>query len=84
MPGGLIGGWQNARKNVGSVIDGRFYYLTAIGHAYGKTQKVKIDTHKDFEIETLIKILSGNSNTKLITTCFFRDVKRAQQLCNFM
>lgn len=45
-------------------IDGGFYYLTAKGHAYGETQEIKIDTRKDFEIETRIKIVSGNTDHK--------------------
>jgi hypothetical protein len=51
-------------KNESSRIDSGFYYLTAVGHAYGEAQEVKIDTHKDFEIETRIKILSGKSDHK--------------------
>ena len=51
-------------KKVSSRIEGGFYYLTAAGHAYGEAQEVKIDTRKDFEIETRIKILSGNSEHK--------------------
>ena len=51
-------------KRVSSRIDSGFYYLTAVGHAYGEAQEVKIDTRKDFEIKTRIKILSGNSDHK--------------------
>ena len=51
-------------KNASSRIDSGFYYLTAVGHAYGEAHEVKIDTHKDFEIETRIKILNGNSDHK--------------------
>jgi hypothetical protein len=51
-------------KNESSRIDTGFYYLTAVGHAYGEAQEVKIDTRKDFEIETRIKILSCNSDHK--------------------
>ena len=51
-------------KNLSSRIDSGFYYLTAVGHAYGEAQEVKIDTRKDFEIQTRIKILSGNSEHK--------------------
>lgn len=51
-------------KNVSSRIDGGFYYLTALGHAYGEAQEVKIDTRKDFQIETRIKISSGHSGHK--------------------
>jgi hypothetical protein len=51
-------------KDLRSRIDSGFYYLTAVGHAYGEAQEVKIDTRKDFEIETRIKILSGNSDHK--------------------
>ena len=51
-------------KNVSSRIDSGFYYLTAVGHAYGEAQEVKIDTQKDFQIETRIKILSGNPDHK--------------------
>lgn len=51
-------------KNESSRIDSGFYYLTAIGHATGEEHEVKIDTRKDFQIETRIKILSGNSEHK--------------------
>ena len=51
-------------KKVNTRIDGGFYYLTAKGHAYGEAQEVKIDTRRDFEVETRIKILSGNSEHK--------------------
>lgn len=47
-------------KHLRSAIDNGFYYLTALGHAYGEVQEVKIDTRKDFQIETRIKILSGS------------------------
>lgn len=45
-------------------IDGGFYYLTSLRHAYGEAQEIKIDTRKDFEIEARIKIVSGNSDHK--------------------
>jgi hypothetical protein len=51
-------------KNQSSRIDSGFYYLAAVGHAFGEAQEVKIDTRKNFEIETRIKILSGNSDHK--------------------
>ena len=51
-------------KNVNAKIEGVFYYLTAPGHAYGEGQAVKINTRKDFEIETRIKIISGNAEHK--------------------
>ncbi|MES2332108.1 MAG: hypothetical protein V4539_21040 [Bacteroidota bacterium] len=51
-------------KSLRSRIDGGFYYLTAVGHAYGEAQEVKIDTRKDFEIESRVNILSGNSEHK--------------------
>ncbi len=51
-------------KYISSRIDSGFYYLTALRHAYGDAQEVKIDTHKDFEIETRIKILSGKADHK--------------------
>lgn len=51
-------------KNESARIDSGFYYLTAVGHAYGEAQEVKINWHKDFEIETRIKILGGNSDHK--------------------
>jgi len=51
-------------KNLRCRIDSGFYYLTAVGHAYGEAQEVKIDSRKDFEIEARIKILSGNSDHK--------------------
>ena len=51
-------------KNQISRIDSGFYYLTAVGHAFGEGQEVKIDARKNFEIEARIKILSGNSDHK--------------------
>ena len=51
-------------KRARSRIESGFYYLTAKGHAYGATQEIKIDTHKDFEIETRIKIFRGNADHK--------------------
>ena len=51
-------------KKINSRIDDGFYYLTAPGHAYGEAQEVKIDTRRDFEIETRIKIVSGNAEHK--------------------
>lgn len=51
-------------KNESARIDSGYYYLTAVGHAFGEAQEVKIDTRKDFEIESRIKILSGNSDHK--------------------
>ena len=51
-------------KNQISRIDSGFYYLTAVGHAFGEGQEVKIDARKDFEIEARIKIVSGNSDHK--------------------
>ncbi len=56
-------GDQNNKK-ANSRIDGGFYYLTATGHAYGEAREVKIDIRKDFEIESRIKIVSGNSDHK--------------------
>ncbi len=51
-------------KNVKASMDSGFYYLTAVGHAYGEAQEVKINSRRDFEIETRIKILSGNPEHK--------------------
>ena len=51
-------------KHASSKIDSGFYYLTANGHAYGETQEIKVDTRKDFEIESRIKIFSGNADHK--------------------
>lgn len=51
-------------KNVSSRIDSGIYYLAAVHHAYGEAQEVKIDTRKDFEIETRIKIVSGKPEHK--------------------
>ena len=41
-----------------------FYYLKSLGHAYGEAHEVKIDTRKDFQIETRIRILSGKPEHK--------------------
>ncbi|HET9057442.1 MAG TPA: hypothetical protein VFN30_11420 [Chitinophagaceae bacterium] len=51
-------------KNASTRVDGGLYYLSALRYAYGEALEVKIDTRKDFEIETRIKILSGNSEHK--------------------
>jgi hypothetical protein len=51
-------------KNINARIEGGFYYVTAVGHAFGEAQDIKIGTRKNFEIETRIKILSGNSDHK--------------------
>jgi hypothetical protein len=51
-------------KNVSARISGGSYYLTALGHAYGEGQEVKIDARKNFEIEARIKLLSGNAEHK--------------------
>jgi hypothetical protein len=51
-------------KNVSARMEGGYYYLTATGHAYGEAQELKIDTRKDFEIETRIKIADGNAEHK--------------------
>ena len=48
-------------KRSRSAMDSGFYYLTAKDHAYGEAQEIKIDSRKDFEIETRIKIVSGNA-----------------------
>lgn len=57
--------WTIADNKKGRArIDGGIYYLTAAGHAYGEGQDVKIDNRKDFEIETRIKIVSGNAEHK--------------------
>lgn len=58
-------------KSLISRINDGFYYLTAVGHAYGEAKEVKIDTRKDFEIETRIKILSGNPEHKHYYSMFF-------------
>lgn len=51
-------------KYVSARIDSGFYYLTAASHACGEAQELKIDTQKDFEIETRIKIVSGKADHK--------------------
>lgn len=51
-------------KHESAKIDSGFYFLTANGHAYGEAQEIKIDNRKDFEIETRIKILSGEADHK--------------------
>ncbi|HEY5368335.1 MAG TPA: hypothetical protein VIJ75_05020 [Hanamia sp.] len=51
-------------KQARSKMDSGFYYLTAKAHACGETHEITIDTRKDFEIETRIKILSGEADHK--------------------
>jgi hypothetical protein len=53
-----------SNRNVNARMDSGFYYLTATGHAWGEAQEVKINTRKNFEIETRIKIVSGNAEHK--------------------
>jgi len=58
-------------KHLSSKIEGGYYYLTAGGHAYGEGHEVKIDTRKDFEIETRIKIASGGTEHKNFYSMLF-------------
>jgi hypothetical protein len=58
-------------KNATTSIDNGIYYLTALGHSYGAAHEVKIDTHKNFEIETRIKIVAGNSDHKTYYSMLF-------------
>ncbi len=58
-------------KKESSRIEGGYYYLTAVGHAYGETQEIKIDTRKDFEIEARIKIVSGDTEHKFYYSMLF-------------
>lgn len=51
-------------KNESARIENGFYYLTATGHAYGEAKEIKIDAHKNFEIETRIKVLNGGADHK--------------------
>lgn len=51
-------------KEASAKMEGSFYYLTALGHAYGEAQDIKIDTRKNFEIETRVKIVSGKTEHK--------------------
>lgn len=51
-------------KEASAKMEGGFYYLTALGHAYGEAQDIKIDTRKDFQIETRVKIVSGKAEHK--------------------
>lgn len=57
--------WTVADSRYGHArIDSGFYFLTATGHAYGEGLEVKIDSRKDFEIKTRIKIISGSAEHK--------------------
>lgn len=49
-------------KRASTSIENGFYYLRSLGHAYGEAARVKIDSRKDFEIQTRVKILSGNAD----------------------
>lgn len=51
-------------KYASARMDSGFYYLTAKGHAYGVTQEIEINTQKDFDIETRIKIQRGEADHK--------------------
>lgn len=53
-----------SNKAVSAKIEGGFYYLSSSGHAYGEAQEIKIDSRRNFEIETRIKIVSGNAEHK--------------------
>ncbi len=60
-----------SNKNVKASIDNGIYHLTAVGHAYGEAQELKINTRKDFEIETRIKIVSGDADHKSYFSVLF-------------
>ena len=60
-----VNNWTVAdNKNVSAKIEGGIYYLTATGRAYGEAQQIKVDTRKDFQIESRIKIVSGEAEHK--------------------
>ena len=58
-------------KKESSSMEGGVYYLTALGHAYGETQEIKIDTRKDFEIEARIKMVSGDTDHRFYYSMLF-------------
>lgn len=60
-----------SNKNASTSMSGGFYYLKSSGHAYGEAQDIKMDTRKNFQIETRIKILSGNSEHKYYYNMLF-------------
>jgi hypothetical protein len=68
-------------KKLSARIDGGFYYLTAGGHAYGDAHELKIDTRRDFEIETRIKIVSGNSDHKYHYSMLFWGREATDSYC---
>lgn len=51
-------------KQEEAYFDSGYYVMTARGHAYGEAQEVKINTRKDFEIESRIKIADGEADHK--------------------
>ena len=53
-----------SNKNASTSINIGVYYVAAEGSAYGEAQELKIDTRKDFEIGTRIKIISGDADHK--------------------
>jgi hypothetical protein len=60
-----------SNKHESARIDSGVYYLTAVGHAYGEGQEIKIDSKKDFEIEARIKIADGNAEHKAYYSMLF-------------
>lgn len=57
--------WTVGTNNdVHAKIEGGIYYLTSLRHAYGEAQDIKIDTRKNFQIETRVKIVSGKTEHK--------------------
>ena len=58
-------GWTvTDNKYLQASMEGGLYYLKALRHAFGEAHQIIIDQKKDFEIETRIKILSGNADHK--------------------
>jgi len=54
-------GWTiSDDKNIRSSMEGGVYYMTAVRHAFGESKELNIDTQKDFEIASRIKIVKGN------------------------
>ena len=58
-------------KKTSARINGGVYYLSAVGHAYGESLEVKIDTRNDFEIQARIRVLGSNSEHKFYYSMLF-------------
>lgn len=60
-----------SNKNEDCHIESGQYFVSAKGHAYGVGISIAIDTKKDFEIETSIRIVEGAEKYRDYYSMFF-------------